>query len=304
MFVLWKKLRNRSARHRESQTQMALLTPTGHDHPALAEYEIEGLVLTDIGCRRQVNEDRASFVKPDDEERLTEKGVLMIVADGMGGHAAGEMASSLAVEIISRVYYEEPLEARAALEKAFHQANREIYRTAQQDQKLSGMGTTCTALALRHGLAFCAHVGDSRLYLVRGGEIYLMSEDHSAVMEMVRRGLMSLEAARHHADKNVILRALGTHPEVKLAIWEQPFPVQPEDQFVLCSDGLYDLVEDEEIKQAVLSAELQTACTNLIALAKERGGPDNITIGLLRVAAVAALSDSPVPEMMPASNSQ
>jgi protein phosphatase len=304
MFALWKKLRNRSAHHQENQAQMTLLTPTGHDRPALVEYEIEGLVATDIGCHRQVNEDRASFIKPDDEERLARKGVLMIVADGMGGHAAGEMASSLAVEIISRVYYETSLEARAALEKAFHQANHEIYRTAQQDHKLSGMGTTCTALALCQGLAFCAHIGDSRLYLVRGGEIYLMSEDHSAVMEMVRRGLMSLEAARHHADKNIILRALGTHPELKIAVWEQPFPVQPEDRFVLCSDGLYDLVEDEEIKQAVLSAELQTACRNLIALAKERGGHDNITVGLLRLAAADSLSAAPAPELSLSSSSQ
>src|SRR6185436_2248697 len=119
----------------------------------------------------------------------------------------------------------------------------------------------------------------SRLYLLRGGEIYLMSEDHSAVMDLVRRGVLNRAAARHHADRNVLLRSRGTRPEVAVTRWEKPFPVRACDAFVLCSDGLYDLVEDAEIKNAASAAEPQAACAALIALAKERGGHDNITVG-------------------------
>lgn len=260
----------------------------------MVDYEVVASILTDVGCHRQINEDCARYIKPSDAELFARKGALAIVADGMGGHSAGEIASRLAVEVISRVYFEETTEAGAALEQAFLEANRRIYRASLKEMSLAGMGTTCTALVLHQGLAFCASVGDSRLYLVRQGEIYLMSEDHSAVMEMVRRGLMSLSDARHHADKNVILRALGTQAEVKIAVWEQPFPVQPEDQFILCSDGLYDLVEDEEIKHAVLSDDPHAACENLVALAKERGGHDNITVGLLKLTAASA---SPVSDV-------
>jgi protein phosphatase len=244
-------------------------------------YEVVANIMTDIGCRRAANEDCGRFIRPETDGLLARKGMLAIVADGMGGHAAGEIASRLAVDVISRVYYEASAEAGAALPHAFREANREIYQAARQDFKLSGMGTTCTALALHDGAAHCAQVGDSRLYLVRGGEIYLMTEDHSAVMDLVRRGLLSRAEARRHDDKNIILRALGTRPEVRVATWDEPFPVRAGDIFVLCSDGLSDLVEDEEIKQAVITLELEAAGQSLIALAKERGGHDNITIGLI-----------------------
>jgi protein phosphatase len=244
-------------------------------------YNIIAAVRSDAGCHRQVNEDHCLYRPPNGDGR----GALAIVADGMGGHAAGEVASRMAVEIINRVYYANGAGAATALEKAFREANRMIHRAARSDARLSGMGTTCTALALRDGAAFCAHVGDSRLYLARGGEIYLMSEDHSAVMELVRRGLMSREVARNHADRNIILRALGTRPEADVTIWQEPFPVRSGDCFVLCSDGLSDQVADEEIKRIVMSSDLDAACEQLIALAKERGGHDNITVGVLKVAA-------------------
>jgi protein phosphatase len=212
---------------------------------------------------------------------LERKGLLLIVADGMGGHSAGEVASNLAVNWISRAYYDDPREPQAALTGAVEEANRTIFETAQGDENLRGMGTTCTALVLQNGSAIAAHVGDSRLYLVRDQAIYLMTEDHSAVMEMVKRGFISLEAARHHPDKNIILRALGSQPEVEVSTWEQPFPVREGDAFLVCSDGLYDLVEDDEIRQTVLSSSPHSACEKLIALAKNRGGHDNITVGIV-----------------------
>jgi protein phosphatase len=210
---------------------------------------------------------------------------LALVADGMGGHAAGEVASHMAIDIIERVYYQSVAEPHQALQKAFYAANRHIYRTARRHADYQGMGTTCTGLVLRGGAAYCAHVGDSRLYLVRGNAIYLMTEDHSVVTQMLRQGVITQEQARQHADKSIILRALGTHSQVAVSTWSQPFPVKASDQFILCTDGLSDMVQDEEIKAVTLAAEPATACGKLIALAKRRGGYDNITVGILSVQA-------------------
>jgi protein phosphatase len=286
MFAIIRKIRKRFSCSGASVEPVARnIAETGERRRMFgnAEAEITIAMLTDIGCRRRVNEDACHYVQPADPETLARRGTLAIVADGMGGYAGGEIASRLAVEVISRAYYDSVEAAPAALAAAFRRASREIYRTAMKDRRLRGMGTTCTALVILNGQAFCAHVGDSRLYLIRDGEIYLMTEDHSAVREMVRRGLISAAAARHHEDRNIILRALGTHPEVKIMLWDKPFQARPADQFVLCSDGLSSLVEDEEIRRAAIPAEPGAACANLIALAKERGGHDNITVGLIRL---------------------
>ncbi len=250
-------------------------------------YEIVASVRTDPGCVRQINEDCGRHVKPNDPALLESKGLLTIVADGMGGHSAGEVASQMAVEIISRIYYQESKNSSvAALKHAFEEANRQIFAAALKDNDLKGMGTTGTALVLQNGAVFLAHVGDSRLYMVREGKIKLLTDDHSAVMEMVRFGVITMEQARQRSDKNVILRALGTAPKVEVETWEQPFPVEEGDQYLLCSDGLCDLVEDEEIKRAVIEgADPYSACEFLIALARERGGPDNITVGIVSVRA-------------------
>ncbi|MCA1849727.1 MAG: Stp1/IreP family PP2C-type Ser/Thr phosphatase [Acidobacteria bacterium] len=246
-------------------------------------------VQSDKGCVREGNEDSAVHVKPDDPAVLQSKGSLIIVADGMGGHASGEVASQMAVEVVNSIYYQAGNDASQALAVAIREANRRIYAASQKDEKLRGMGTTCTALVLQNGSAYAAHVGDSRLYMVRDGKIYLMTEDHSMVMEMVKRGMITMEEARHRADKNVILRALGTAPEVEVSTWEEPLPVKEGDQYLLCSDGLYDLIEDEEIKQALVSApDPQAACESLIALAKERGGHDNITVAVASIRRASA----------------
>jgi PPM family protein phosphatase len=250
--------------------------------PAL-EYLVHVSLQTDVGCHRQINEDSGRYTDPRDETLLNTRGRLTIVADGMGGHSAGEVASNMAVDVISRAYYEGNDDAASALKRSFLEANSAIHQTASKDEKLTGMGTTSTALVLRNGSALAAHVGDSRLYLIRDGQIYLMTEDHSAVMEMVKQGMLSLEEARHHPEKNVILRALGSHAEVEVTSWQRPFPLKTGDRFLLCSDGLYDLVEDNEILETASSEDSHEACGKLISMAKDRGGYDNITVAIVSV---------------------
>lgn len=300
MLNLWKRLTNKSATSKAGSQKKDRKEPGGKvtgelETPQVLDYEIVASLLSDVGCAREINEDRGTYVQPGDAEVLSKKGSLVLVADGMGGHLAGEVASTLAVDVITRVYYDDPDDAQSALTKAFQQACREIYEAGRKDENLKGMGTTATALVLRNGKALSAHVGDSRIYLVRNEQIYVMTQDHSEVMEMVKRGLISLEEARHHPDKNVILRALGSHPEVEVSTWDAPFPIREEDLFLLCSDGLYDLVEDEEIKKLVVAADPQQACESLIALAKERGGHDNITVGIVKIRHASGTNGKPLP---------
>jgi protein phosphatase len=169
------------------------------------------------------------------------------------------------------------------LVQAFQTANREIYALSRQRSELTGMGTTCTAVAVVNGTAYSAHVGDSRAYLVRGGQIYRMTEDHSATMALVKQGLITMHEAREHEERNVILRAMGTHPEVEVATWDAPFVLWPEDRIVLCSDGLHDIVTDPEICFITGSTEPSEASSRLLNLALERMCTDNVTVAVLRV---------------------
>jgi protein phosphatase len=239
--------------------------------------------LSDVGCHREINEDSAAIIHPQDAETLASRGILAVVADGMGGHEAGEVASRMAVEAVTRVYYAERGEPGEALLRAFQQANREVFEYASSRAGLTGMGSTCTALALTGRGAWLAHVGDSRMYLVRRGGIYQMTEDHSAVMEMVRRGLIGREEARHHEDRNVLVRALGSHAELEVSSWPEPMPVLPGDRFVICSDGLHDGVPEAEIRDAALTARPAAACRLLVDAARLRGGYDNITVAIVAV---------------------
>jgi protein phosphatase len=265
--------------------------------PPPAAFEIDASVQTDKGCVREINEDSGRMVRPADPALLASKGTLVVVADGMGGHSAGEVASQMAADVVSRVYYETRAEPSTALKRAVEEANRQIHEAAAEDEAKHGMGTTCTALALCGGRAYAAHVGDSRLYMLRAKRLYQLSEDHSAVNEMVKLGIITKEQARTHEDKNVILRALGTTPEVEVSVLE-PFAVREGDRYLLCSDGLHDLVLENEIASILSeSTDIHAAGERLIALAKERGGHDNITVGIIAImpegTAAAEAQDAP-----------
>ncbi len=216
-------------------------------------FDVDANALTDLGCIRTLNEDQARLVHVHDEAMLEERGVLLVVADGMGGHLAGEVASQIAVDTVHQTYYGAPGSPGEALVHAFEQANVAIYERSSRDPQLSGMGTTGTALVICGAQAFSANVGDSRIYLVRDGGIYRMTSDDSAVGEMVSKGLLTADEARKHAEKNVILRALGTSPDVVVSSWDPPFPVRDSDRFLLCSDGLHDLVETRRFNTPCLT---------------------------------------------------
>jgi serine/threonine protein phosphatase PrpC len=232
--------------------------------------------LTDVGRKRDHNEDNMAYVIPKDPQVMAYKGALFIVADGMGGHAAGEVASEIAVDTVSNAYYQDDNDdVRASLLQAIRRANAAIHQRAAENMLRSGMGTTCVAAVLRGNVAYIANVGDSRAYLVRKSQIRQVSQDHSWVAEQVRAGLLTEEQARTHAQRNVITRSLGTQPEVEIDFFQET--LEDGDSLILCSDGLSGLVNDEELQRTVEQFVPQESVYHLIERANENGGPDNIT---------------------------
>ena len=210
------------------------------------------------------------------------KGALFIVADGMGGHAAGEVASEIAVDTVSNAYYmDDNEEVIPPLLQAIKRANLAIHQRAAENLLRSGMGTTCVAAVLRGNMAYIANVGDSRGYLVRGGQARQITQDHSWVAEQVRAGLLTEEQARTHAQRNVITRCLGTQPDVDVDVFIEP--LQENDCIVLCTDGLSGLISDEEVMRIVNQSVPQESVYHLVERANENGGPDNITAIVVRV---------------------
>jgi serine/threonine protein phosphatase PrpC len=235
-----------------------------------------GACLSDVGCVRATNEDRCAFIVPHDPVLFAAKGLLAVVADGMGGHQAGEVASSMAVDIVSRVYFEAAAAPRDALLEAFDVANREIYEAGQHAGR-RGMGTTCTALAIVHRSVVWAHIGDSRLYHVRRGKLLQLTEDDSEVGSLIRSGWMSAGEARRHPQRNLLSRALGLDAEAKPSTPASSLVARWGDKYLLCSDGLHDVVEGQELESVLHQKVPAEACDHLVALARARGGPDNIT---------------------------
>jgi protein phosphatase len=211
----------------------------------------------------------------------------------MGGHSSGEVASSMAVELISRYFYEDESSTTVeALRTAIARASAEIFDSSVSDPKYFGMGTTVVALVIQANYGYVAHVGDSRMYRLRGDKMERMTDDHSQVMEMVKLGIITPEEADTHEDKNVILRAVGTQPAVEVETYG-PFQVEPGDEFMLCSDGLCDMASDNEIFPLWFgSTNIHDAAEKLVEFAKERGGNDNITVGIVR-AVEAGLGELP-----------
>lgn len=243
---------------------------------------------SDVGRVRPLNEDYHrvwQFAMPEGD--LT----LLAVADGMGGAAAGEVASKLAMEVLDESFSRYVAEAQqgrpvvgvdSLIEKAIRLANRRVYAAAIGTQGRRGMGTTLTCVAIHRDEAHLGHVGDSRAYLVRGDKIYQLTKDHSWVEEQLEKGLITEDEARNHEWRNLITRALGTRPQV--APDTIALDVHEGDVFVVATDGLTSLVDPEEILAEIRgTGNRQSSVEYLISLANERGGPDNITVVIAEV---------------------
>ena len=228
---------------------------------------------TDIGRKREVNQD---YVFVSDQPVGTIPN-LLIVADGMGGHNAGDYASKFVVQVLKKELAKSREDGpRAMLKKAIASANHQLIAESKTDAKLEGMGTTLVAATVIEHTLYFANVGDSRLYLLND-EIRQLSKDHSLVQEMVRLGGLNAEEAKHHPDKNIITRAIGVKEDIEIDFFE--YRLKKGDIILMCTDGLSNMVEDEEIFQIVRSSrDVVEAVEQLIERANSNGGKDNIGV--------------------------
>jgi protein phosphatase len=240
--------------------------------------------VTDPGKVRRNNEDSLLVGEGRDE-------TLFVIADGIGGFEAGEVASSIAVDVLKDV------EPSAPLEGAIREANRRILAAARGDEKLAGMGTTVVAMRFggteQEPLAEISHVGDSRAYLVRGGDLRPITEDHSLVAELVRSGDLTRAQASEHPQKNLITRALGAEDEVEVDT--TVLPVEPGDRLILCSDGLSDMVPETQMQDLLTSSpeDPERAARALVSAALDAGGLDNVTVVVVDVKEEGSFSEEP-----------
>jgi serine/threonine protein phosphatase PrpC len=252
---------------------------------------------SDRGSVRERNEDYYGIFVPESDAVIESLGVLAVVADGMGGHLSGAAASKKSVEVMGSVYFEgtgaavrekghggelhesrSPMTASAVnrLRWAFLEANRQVFESVGEGH--NGMaGTTCTAVVLLAGAIHIAHAGDSRAYLLRDERFSQLTEDHSVVGEMVRKGMLSKEEAVRHPHRNVITKAVGLRGNVDVDIAES-IAVEKGDRILLCSDGLFSMLGDDEIAAIAAKGTPEKACQKLVKRAKEEGGVDNITV--------------------------
>ena len=242
---------------------------------------IQAALRTDVGLVRSENQDFGTYTSPSEEKDTHPGGRLLIVADGMGGHRGGATASRLAGETVKAQYLGGDTEdVPSALRDALQRANSRIFSEAQANPDLRGMGTTTSALAIRDDLAWFAHVGDSRIYRVRGDEIEQLTDDHSLVATMVREGLLTTKEAETHPRRNVLQRSMGVAEDVEVDV-KGPFDVQEGDTFILCSDGLHGLVKEEEMLE-VARQPIDVAADDFVKRVLERGAPDNVTVIVAR----------------------
>jgi serine/threonine protein phosphatase PrpC len=258
----------------EPQGQHDLGTQAAPDQSP-AEFQVAQ--LSDPGRVRAHNEDYVDHYVPSDPEQLATRGAMYVVADGMGGHQAGEVASRAAVELVIEQYYADAThDVGTGLVRAIRAANRIIYEQAQADLSKGGMGTTLVAVVIVGSTVHVANVGDSRAYLIGSDGITQITDDHSWVQEQVRTGMLTPEQARQHPQRNIVTRALGSKPSVEVDLFRGQ--LAEGDTLLLCSDGLSGLVEDRELQAVVESQPAEEASRTLVAMANERGGADNITV--------------------------
>jgi serine/threonine protein phosphatase PrpC len=248
---------------------------------------VKFVARSEIGHARENNEDKFDFYEPDEEPLLAARGSVYLVCDGMGGHNAGQIASELAAKQFLHAYYHLGGTAQEAARHAILQAHHYIAEMASKIPSRYGMGTTLTALILKQDEGILAHVGDSRCYRLREGVFEQLSRDHTLVARLVEQGIITPEQARYHPQRNVIRQAVGVaDPSEPLEPDIETFALQAGDLYLLCSDGLTDMVDDAEIEAIVREEPPTRAAWRLVDRALANGGRDNITVVLVRVAAL------------------
>lgn len=247
--------------------------------------EVRAVLRTDVGLVRSENQDFGACTTAAEEHASRSRARLLIVADGMGGHRGGATASRLATETLKAQFLaSDGRDIATALRQALAGANARIFAEAQANPELRGMGTTTSVLAVRGGAGWLAHVGDSRIYLVRDDAIQQLTEDHSLVATMVREGLLTSQEAENHPRRNVLQRSMGVSEDVEIDV-RGPLQLREGDTYILCSDGLHGVVKEPEIKE-IARGSIEEAADALVKRALERGAPDNVTVIVARVESV------------------
>lgn len=245
---------------------------------------VEVVSLTDVGCQRENNEDSFRYWEPEDDAAFARLGRLAVMADGMGGAEGGQFASQIAVESVQELY-SRPDEAdpQQRLVNGLHLANSRVLERARREPALHGMGTTLTAVAIVGNNLYFAHIGDSRLYLIRKRSIHALTRDHSLVARLVESGVIRPEEADTHPQKHVLTAAVGVTDAIDPDVPSEPLQLEKNDVLLLCTDGLWGQMNESEIAQIISSPNTEDAARALVQLAKDHGGPDNITLQILRV---------------------
>lgn len=259
----------------------------------------EAYLITNVGLVRTHNEDCAVICAPSDPKVLEEHGLLFAVADGMGGANAGEIASHMALHNIVSQYYHGPSdqEIPSSLREAVQEANIKVYEQAQENEEYQGMGTTVSSLIVKDNWAYIAQVGDSRVYLHRQGlGLRQLTRDHSYVAKQIRKGELSPEEAENHELKNLITRSVGIKDKVKVDLFH--LELQPNDTFMICSDGLCGLVSDDVIAETIKIRGVRTKTFTMINKALESGGHDNVSVICLQVNKLPDRAPAPQPTII------
>jgi len=265
---------------KKKKTQLQSLEDTAHDNTLQRPLNIKVVVKTDLGMVRTNNEDAASSFTIPDKTSGYGKTYLLIVADGMGGHLAGEVASKLAVETISEEYSKRAGESNKeeVLQHAFYVANKKIFELASANEQYRGMGTTCTVLVVIGQTVYYAHAGDSRAYVYKNKSLTRITEDHTYVQALVNSGDITEAEAESHPQRNILTNAMGTKPTLDVDTGRCKFLLEPNDRLLLCSDGLTGYLSDDELLAVLSNGSLYEGADYFIAEARKRGGLDNITV--------------------------
>ncbi len=266
----WKNIWNTNKPAIEPACEPAATEP---DHISVA-------VRSDVGNVRTNNEDAAIYMRVANKQIADLRGCLLMVADGMGGHQAGEVASRIATEKVSQQYFSRKKtdSITEALSHAYRAANAEIYKLSSLNPTQRGMGTTCTSVVIAGNQLYFAHVGDSRAYLFKRNQLQRITEDHTYVQELLKSKEITPAEAPAHPKRNILTNAMGTKPDLLVDTGKHEHAFEAGDKILICSDGLSEYFPDQELAQYLAEGSPETIADRLIATAKQRGGHDNITV--------------------------